>query len=57
VNEPRPKSFDVPSSAVWSAGALTIGATFATLTVKVLESLPPSFSVTLTMTVYAPLSA
>ena len=60
VNEPRLNDFDVPSLAVWSAAAVTTGATFATVTLKVLLSdgvgaVPASETVTLT--VYSPSSA
>ena len=58
MNEPRLKDFDVPSSAVWLAAAVTAGATFATVTVKVLVSLAPVLLfVTLTVTVRVASSA
>src|SRR5919204_6969 len=60
VNEPRLNDFDVPSSAVWSAAAVTTGATFATVTLKLFSSdgvgaVPASD--TFTLTVYTPSSA
>ena len=55
---PREKSFPTPSSAVWSAAAVTTGATSATVivNVSVSEARAPS-SVTVMVTVYVPSSA
>ena len=57
ANEPRVNALAVPSFALWLAGAVTVGATLATVTVNVAVPTPPSLSVTFTVTVYVPLSA
>ena len=57
VNEPRSNVSELPSLAVWLAGAVTSGATFCTTTVSDPVSAPPSPSVTRTLTVKVPLSA
>jgi len=51
VNEPRLKLVLRPSVVDWLAGAVTVGATLDTMTVKVAWPGPPSLSVTLTVTV------
>src|SRR5437867_2206225 len=50
---PRLNDAGAPSLAAWFAGAVTVGATFATATVKLAEPEPPFLSVTVT----APLSS
>src|SRR5919108_542429 len=52
VKLPRSKLVLLPSSAAWSAGAVTNGARLATLTASVSESLPPSPSLTVTLTLW-----
>jgi len=49
--EPSVKLVLAPSYAVWLAGAVTVGATFAASIAKVAEPGPPSLSVTVTVTV------
>ena len=44
VKEPRSKLAELPSSLAWLAGAVTVGATFVTLTVSVYSLVPPSWS-------------
>src|SRR5919199_5533255 len=57
VNEPRAKDFEAPSDAVSSAGAVTVGATFLTVTEVVYSVAPSSLSMIRPRTVYVPLSA
>src|SRR5438874_1842580 len=51
ANEPRLKFVLAPSVELWSAGAVTVGGTLATLALKVAWPEPPSLSVTFTVTV------
>src|SRR5207245_2135358 len=50
--EPSVEFWALPSKPLWSLAAVTVGATFATVTVKDFVSVPPSLSVTFTLTVY-----
>ena len=56
VKEPRSKLAELPSSLVWSAGAVTVGGTFVTLTASVYSLVPPSLSRILAPTSRVPLS-
>ena len=57
VKEPRSKlGSELPSSLFWSAGAVTDGGMFVTLTVLVYSVLPPSLSRILAPTSRVPLS-
>src|SRR5919204_714655 len=56
VNEPRSKLLLWPSSALWSAAAVTLGGTLWIVTECVYSLTPPSLSRILPLTVRVPLS-
>ncbi len=55
-NDPRENGVEVPSSAPWPAGPVTVGATLVTSMSVVYRVVPPSLSMITALAVNVPLS-